>query len=74
MVPIPTSNGVHVGMPLTEYSANPTSEKTAASSSVPGAFLLPDGHPDVSKSFRRSLDFINEMLIVSPPHTHFPSL
>lgn len=47
MAPIPTLNGVPNGMPLTEYSANPTSEKTAASSSVPEAFLLPDGHPDV---------------------------
>ena len=54
MAPIILSNGVHNGMPLTEYSANPTSEKTAASSSVPEAFLLPDGHPDVSSMKFRS--------------------
>ena len=59
MAPIPMSNGVHTGMPLTEYSARPTCEKTAASSLVPEAFLLPDGHPDVSNSFRRSLNFVN---------------
>lgn len=47
MAPIPMTNGVHNGMPLTEYSANPTPKKTAASSLVPEAFLLPDGHPDV---------------------------
>ncbi|KAI4192787.1 MAG: hypothetical protein LQ346_004155 [Caloplaca aetnensis] len=37
------------GMPLTEYSANPTSpppEQSQASSSVPPEFLLPDGYPD----------------------------
>ncbi|KAL8934903.1 MAG: hypothetical protein Q9216_005676 [Gyalolechia sp. 2 TL-2023] len=37
------------GMPLTEYSANPTSvtsEKSDASTSVPPEFLLPDGFPD----------------------------
>ncbi|KAL8943003.1 MAG: hypothetical protein Q9211_001152 [Gyalolechia sp. 1 TL-2023] len=37
------------GMPLTEYSANPTSltsEKSHASASVPPEFLLPDGFPD----------------------------
>ena len=49
MAPVLVPNGAHNGMPLTEYSANPTSEKTAASSSVPAAFLLPDGHPDVRK-------------------------
>ena len=39
------------GMPLTEYTAHPLPTSTAkpkASSSVPAAFLLPDGHPDVS--------------------------
>lgn len=51
MAPIPTLNGVPNGMPLTEYSANPISEKTAASSSVPEAFLLSDGHPDVCNTF-----------------------
>ena len=60
MAPIPMSNGVHNGMPLTEYSANPTTEKTAASSSVPEAFLLPDGHPDVSKCLSRSLQYFDE--------------
>ncbi len=37
-------------MPLTEYTANPSptaTEKLKASSSVPAAFLLPDGYPDV---------------------------
>ncbi|KAL8732100.1 MAG: hypothetical protein Q9181_004078 [Wetmoreana brouardii] len=37
------------GMPLTEYSANPTSsssEKSSASASVPPEFLLPNGYPD----------------------------
>ncbi|KAL8750703.1 MAG: hypothetical protein Q9184_006329 [Pyrenodesmia sp. 2 TL-2023] len=37
------------GMPLTEYSANPTSppsKQPQASSSVPPEFLLPDGYPD----------------------------
>lgn len=52
MAPTLMPNGVHNGMPLTEYSANPTSEKTAASSSVPDAFLLPDGHPDVRNIFQ----------------------
>ena len=39
------------GMPLTEYSANPStspSTKSSASASVPPEFLLPDGYPDVS--------------------------
>ena len=46
MAPAPLVNGN--AMPLTEYSANPKlSERTAASSLVPEAFLLPDGHPDV---------------------------
>ena len=46
----PLTNGMHNGMPLTEYSASPTSnssEKSAASPLVPEAFLLADGHPDV---------------------------
>ena len=55
MAPTTITNGVHNSMPLTEYSANPTSEKTAASSSVPEAFLLPDGHPDVCKVSQRTL-------------------
>ena len=53
MAPISMPNGAPNGMPLTEYSANPTSEKTVASSLVPEAFLLPDGHPDVCSSFWR---------------------
>ena len=42
------------GMPMTEYSASPSPGITQsvnslpASSSIPPAFLLPDGHPDVS--------------------------
>ena len=52
MAPIPTLNDAPNGMPLTEYSANPTSEKTAASSSIPEAFLLADGHPDVCNALR----------------------
>ena len=39
------------GMPLTEYTANPSptsAEKPKASSSVPAAFLLSSGYPDVS--------------------------
>lgn len=42
------------GMPMTEYSASPSPGTTKsvnsppASSSIPPAFLLPDGHPDVS--------------------------
>lgn len=55
MAPISMLNGVHNGMPLTEYSANPTSEKTAASSSVPEAFLLSDGHPDVCNALHLTL-------------------
>lgn len=38
------------GMPLTEYSAKPTtspSDHSHASASVPPEFLLPDGYPDV---------------------------
>lgn len=45
------------GMPLTEYSANPTSppsKQSQASSSVPPEFLLPDGYPDVSADTDRS--------------------
>ncbi|KAL8893378.1 MAG: hypothetical protein Q9192_005323, partial [Flavoplaca navasiana] len=37
------------GMPLTEYSASPTSapsEKSKASASIPPEFLLPNGYPD----------------------------
>ncbi|KAI4217458.1 MAG: hypothetical protein LQ351_000053 [Letrouitia transgressa] len=37
------------GMPLTEYSANPSdapNEKSNVSDSIPKEFLLPDGHPD----------------------------
>ena len=44
------ANGVPNGMPLTEYSANPTQDtpmKTSASNSIPPEYLLPDGHPDV---------------------------
>ena len=50
MAPIAVPNGTHNQMPLTEYSANPISsptEKTPASSLLPNAFLLPNGHPDV---------------------------
>ena len=50
MAPMAMPNGVKNGMPLTEYSASPFSnstEKTPASSLLPDAFLLPDGHPDV---------------------------
>ena len=60
MAPISMTNGVHNGMPLTEYSANPTPEKTSASSSVPEAFLLSDGHPDVCNTFWCSLGFNNQ--------------
>lgn len=46
MAPTPMPNGN--AMPLTEYSAAPNGdEHTEASSLVPKAFLLPDGHPDV---------------------------
>ena len=53
------SNGTHNrkssqtnGMPLTEYSANPTSpvDISPASFQVPEHFLLPDGFPDVRSS------------------------
>jgi len=51
MAPSMVLNGIHSGMPLTEYSAAPTSspaEKNQASSLLPEEDLLPDGHPDVS--------------------------
>ena len=36
------------GMPLTEYTANPSpTEKTTILSSVPTEYLLQDGYPDV---------------------------
>ncbi|KAL8699313.1 MAG: hypothetical protein Q9201_006072 [Fulgogasparrea decipioides] len=45
-----TAESIHgSGMPLTEYSANPTSsssDKSSASASVPPEFLLPNGYPD----------------------------
>lgn len=50
MSPISLSNGTHNGMPLTEYSANPSATptgRTRTSSLLPEACLLPDGHPDV---------------------------
>lgn len=44
-----TINGAGNQMPLTEYSARPTSKgSTTASTSIPQDFLLPDGHPDVN--------------------------
>ncbi|KAL2054020.1 hypothetical protein ABVK25_005559 [Lepraria finkii] len=49
MAPVSMPNGVHNGMPLTEYSANPDkhpSEKTPASALLPESLLCPDGHPD----------------------------
>lgn len=53
------SDGAQNGMPLTEYSANASSnpaEKTPASSLLPDAFLLSDGHPDVCKETLAPLD------------------
>ena len=65
MAPISLTNGTHNDMPLTEYSANPISEKTAASSSVPEAFLLPDGHPDVSEGVWRARALLNRHQSIS---------
>lgn len=59
MAPMAISDGAQNGMPLTEYSANASSnpaEKTPASSLLPDAFLLSDGHPDVCKETLAPLD------------------
>ena len=61
MADAPVPNGTHMsehtsptansnGMPLTEYTTTPCPSsklKSTASTQVPEAFLLPDGHPDV---------------------------
>lgn len=63
------------GMPLTEYSANPTSpppEQSQASSSVPPEFLLPDGYPDVSADTGPSRIILKAT--VPPTHSHLPRL
>ncbi len=52
MAPSVIVNGTNSGMPLTEYSSNPTSSaanKIPASSLLPEGDLLPDGQPDVRK-------------------------
>ena len=44
-------NGDHNAMPLTEYSANPDPKdvkRSRASSTIPPAYLLPNGDPDVN--------------------------
>ena len=58
MAPGLMPNGIHGGMPLTEYSTNPildSQKKTAASELVPAASLLPDGHPDVCRQLPLNL-------------------
>ena len=64
MAPMSAPDDASNGMPLTEYSANPSpspTKKTSASSLLPDAFLLPDGHPDVCG--RRSIELITLTII-----------
>lgn len=66
------------GMPLTEYSANPSdapNEKSNVSDSIPKEFLLPDGHPDVCWQWIYILHDIGlETLLVPSTHPHFSRL
>ena len=75
MAPMSMPNGIHNDMPLTEYSADPTSGKTTASSSVPAAFLLPDGHPDVCTLPSGEIcDMLITHRSVSSPHLDLSSI
>ena len=66
---------------LTEYAVNPSPPtepaKSAAKSSVPEAFLLPNGSPDVYEtlsSFRLPVAVLTDLQVVSPTHSHISRL